>query len=221
MTIQLSKLDQESIVASIKKNEVKTSAEIFAVFTQRSDDYRFIAYSFLSFWIFIVSALLVIWLEWQQIDLANIGWGSTGIGIGEFVWCQLIAFLCGVFCFRLFPKLAVMLAPGRITNERAHNNAVKQFLAHGIHNTSGRTGVLVFVSLDERYAEILVDGDIEEKIGREWLLEKVGMLIDHCREDKINEGYMKTIEDLGDRLAQDFPPDTSNENELEDRFVIL
>lgn len=221
MGFQLSDIEQEKIIASIKVAEEKTSAEIFAVFTKRSDDYRFIAYSFWSFWIFIVSVLLTLWLGWQGIDLTSAGWGQSEFGIEQFVWCQLLAFLCGAICFRIFPQLCVMIAPKRITDERAHNNAVKQFLAHGIHHTSGRTGVLIFVSLEERYGEILVDGAIEDSFGQELLLQKVKGLIDHCSKGNISQGYVETIESLGGHLEKAFPAGVHSGNELEDRFVIL
>jgi hypothetical protein len=41
--------------------------------------------------------------------------------------------------------------------ERAHAAARREFFAHGLTGTRGRTGVLVYVALAERYAEIVAD----------------------------------------------------------------
>ena len=47
---------------------------------------------------------------------------------------------------------------------RAHAEAVRQFLAHGLHLTERRTGVLIFASVAERHAEIVADAGINAKV---------------------------------------------------------
>jgi hypothetical protein len=47
--------------------------------------------------------------------------------------------------------------PRRWQRERAHAAARREFFAHGLTGTRGRTGVLVYVALAERYAEIVAD----------------------------------------------------------------
>jgi len=46
----------------------------------------------------------------------------------------------------------------------AHAEAMHQFLAQGIHLTERRTGVLIFASVAERYAEIVADNGINAKV---------------------------------------------------------
>ncbi|MGB7287806.1 MAG: hypothetical protein WBC71_12815 [Salaquimonas sp.] len=229
MTTYPTELDEKTIVDAIKNAEKKTSAEFFAVFTERSDDYRFIGYAFLAFWIFIASLLLALWINWHGSQLVNGDWGtntqvklaSTYLSLSLWTSCQLLAFVAGVITLRLSPRLCVMLAPRRITHERAHSNAVKQFLAHGIHQTKGRTGVLIFISMDERFAEILVDSAIEKQIGREFFLGKIRELTADCHKGDISYGYVKAINSISKRLSADFPPGKEIVNELEDRLVVL
>ena len=45
-----------------------------------------------------------------------------------------------------------------------HAEAMNQFLTHGIHLTEHRTGVLIFASVAERYAEIIADSGINAKV---------------------------------------------------------
>ena len=51
-------------------------------------------------------------------------------------------------------------------HERAHQEALRQFAAHGLQHTKLRTGVLIFVSVAERYAEVLADAGIDQKVVR-------------------------------------------------------
>lgn len=211
MTIEFSNKEHDAIRAAIKNGEKKTSAEIFAVLAQRSDDYQFVAMSFFAFWIFIVSVFLILLLGFYSIDVSLL----------HFVSAQFLAFICGYLILRGFPQLAIMFTPQRIKHHRAHLNGIKQFLAHGIHNTKGRTGVLIFVSLEERYAEILVDGEIENNIGREFWLEAVGELIASCETNKISNGYVRAIETTSEKLAVKFPRGRKKLNELEDKLIII
>ena len=121
----------------------------------------------------------------------------------------------------MFPKLATFIAPAMIKRDSAHANAVKQFMAHGIHYTKGRNGVLMFVSLEERFAEIMVDSAIEEKLGRDFFLDEVRHLVAHCRSGEIVEGYCHAIENVTKRLAIAFPHTNDDENELQDRLILL
>ena len=59
-----------------------------------------------------------------------------------------------------------MLIPRSMQRTRAHRRAVEQFLVQNLHTTEGRTGVLIFVSVAERYAEILADHGIHAKVRR-------------------------------------------------------
>jgi uncharacterized membrane protein len=63
---QLSDLEKDAVEGAIFDAEKFTSAEFFAVLAQRSDDYRFFAYGFFAFWIFLVSSLFAFFIEWQM-----------------------------------------------------------------------------------------------------------------------------------------------------------
>ena len=55
--------------------------------------------------------------------------------------------------------------PASIKHLHAHRRAVEQFLVQNLHTTSGRTGVLLFVSVAERYAQIVADKAIDAQGG--------------------------------------------------------
>jgi putative membrane protein len=207
----ISSEEQQRIMTAIKQAEKKTSAELFAVLARRSDDYRFIAYSMIAMWILVCSCILAIWLDYRQVAIDPL----------TLVIAQLLAMVSAIAVFRLVPSIVCHIAPKRITDERAHANAVKQFMAHGIHKTSFRTGVLIFVSMDERYGEIIVDSAVEEKLGRKLVTDCVAMLIDECANERIAEGYLLAISRMGEELARVLPKIKNNPNELEDKLIIL
>ena len=63
-----------------------------------------------------------------------------------------------------FRRLRIHLVPRRQRYRHAHDNAMKQFLARNVHLTTARTGVLLFVSLAERYAEVVADAGINSQV---------------------------------------------------------
>lgn len=56
------------------------------------------------------------------------------------------------------------LIPRQTRREHARQEALRQFAAHGLQHTELRTGVLIFVSLAERYAEVIADARINQKV---------------------------------------------------------
>ena len=58
---------------------------------------------------------------------------------------------------------------------------MRQFCAQGLHKTENRTGVLIFASEAEHYAEIIADTGINAKVKPEVWDEAVRVLIDGSR----------------------------------------
>ena len=81
----------------------------------------------------------------------------------------------------------------------------------GVAHTKNRTGVLIFVSLAERYARIIADEGIAEKVqGAEWQA-AIDALTGHMRDGRIAQGFVAAIERCGAVLAAHAPPDGSPE----------
>ena len=78
-------------------------------------------------------------------------------------------------------------------------------MLRGIGRTEGRTGVLVFVSLAERYARIVADEAIAQRVAQADWQGAIDALIDHMREGRIADGFVEAIERCGGVLATHFP----------------
>ena len=142
-----------------------------------------------------------------------------GIRVPVFVAAQLLALAAALALLYAFPWLRMRLVPRRWQYIRAHDNALKQFLARNVHLTAERTGVLIFVSLAERYAEIVADAGINAKVPQETWDGVVAELIEHARNDRLADGFVSAVETVGKLLATHFPVEPGDMNELDDHLV--
>lgn len=211
MKLDLNKQDFDAVTAAIGKAEKQTSVEFFAVLAERSDDYRFVAGFLSAVWLFLAGLIYVI--------IANLYW--LDVSLLMYAGVQMAIFLAVNTFIRFRPGSAIKIVPKEIRFRRAHANAVQQFLAHGISNTSSRNGVLIFVSMAEHYAEILADSGIAEKTEQSFWDDAVAKLIAHAKSDEISKGYTETIDLLADQMAPIFPPTKKKSTGLDDRLVLL
>lgn len=128
------------------------------------------------------------------------------IRLTHFAILELAAAAALVALLWFAPALRLLLVPKSLRYRAAHANALRQFLARNIHATAARTGVLIFVSLAERYAEVIADAGINEKVPQEAWNDIVAGLVSHARQDRLAEGYLEAIAAVGERLAAHFPP---------------
>lgn len=197
------------ISAAIKAAEQKTDGEIYCVVARSSDNYFYPAAFTATIAMLIVSLLLTIGIEawWLSVRLPH------------FVSAQGLAILSVFALLWFLPGLRIHLVPRRLRYQAAHANAVKQFLARNVHLTTARTGVLVFVSLAERYAEIVADSGIDSRVGQHVWDGVVRDLVHHAREDRLAEGFVLAVGTVGAVLAEHFPVSPGDTNELDDHLV--
>ncbi len=132
---------------------------------------------------------------------------------------QIAVFIVAALVFSWMP-LRLLLVPRAVRRARAHRAALEQFVVRRVAHTKQRTGVLIFVSLAERYARIIADDGIAEKVqGAEWQA-AIDALIGHMREGRIAQGFVAAIERCGAVLAAHAPPDGSP-NQLPDRLYVM
>ena len=201
----VSDADKTRIADAIRAAEAKTSGEIFCVLAQNAGAYRLVPIAWAAALALIVPLPLVMLTEWQAVTIYVI---------------QLIAFtLAGVGLSR--PALRFLVVPRRMKRERAHGAALRQFIAQGMHKTEGRTGVLIFAAVAERYVEIIADGGINAKVTQEVWDQAVASLIAAIKDGRPADGFVAAIEQCGAVLAAHFPlpPGSVNADEIADKLV--
>lgn len=206
---KLSDHDHERIAEAIRAAEATTSGEIYCVVAKRSDGYFFSAAMIVTVSILCISLGVAFLIETS--------WMTMRLPL--FVAAQLLALASALLLVYALPGLRIALAPRRWQYMRAHDNALKQFLSRNVHLTANRTGVLIFVSLAERYAEIVADAGIDAKVPQDMWDSIVAGLIDDARHDRLADGFVTAIAAVGALLAEHFPVLADNANELDDHLV--
>lgn len=208
-TRSLTSQEHTDIAAAIRRAEQSTSGEIYCVLARSSSSYFFPAALIVTLSMLAASVVVAILIEawWYHLSLPM------------FAGAQILAFIAALVVLAALPGLRTRLVPRRWHFDEAHENAVKQFLARNVHRTAERTGVLIFVSLAERYAEIVADSGINDRVDqRDWDA-IVTALIASARRDRLAEGFVEAIDSVGKLLAEHFPVKPGDLNELDDHLV--
>jgi putative membrane protein len=201
--------DHARIAEAIRNAEENTSGEIYCVVARRSDGYFFSAAMVFTVSILVISLVVAFLME---------AWWLT-MRLPVFVSAQLLALAAALALVNILPGLRIRLAPRRWQYIRSHENALKQFLARNVHLTAERTGVLIFVSIAERYAEIVADAGIDAKVPQDMWDSIVAGLIDDARHDRLADGFVTAVAAVGALLAEHFPVRPDDVNELDDHLV--
>jgi len=197
------------VAEAVRRAEANTSGEIFCVLARASDSYFFPSAFFVTLAVLVVGLVVAILLEL---------WWFT-IGLPEFAALELLGVLAALAVLRAFPALRVHYVPHSVRRRRAHDNAVRQFLARNIHLTDERTGVLLFLSVEERYAEVIADSGINARVQQKDWDRIVDLLVLHAGRDRLADGFCEAVAEVGALLARHFPPRANDRNELDDHLV--
>ena len=202
--MELSKEDREAVAAAIREAEKHSSGQIVCVLAHSSSDYAHVP--------ILWASVLELLLPWPLIEFTS--WSVQRIFL-----LQIAVFLGAALVFSWMP-LRLALVPGAVRRARAHRAALEQFVVRRVAHTKNRTGVLVFVSLAERYARIIADEGIAQKVhGSEWQA-AIDELVSHIRGGRIAQGLIAAIERCGAALAAHAPAD-GPVNELPDRLYVM
>ncbi|MFZ4545745.1 MAG: TPM domain-containing protein [Saprospiraceae bacterium] len=93
------------------------------------------------------------------------------------------------------------------------------FLHLNMQKTSYRNAVLLYIATHDRKFAIFGDQGIYEKAGPEFWQQKGALLAEHLRNGAYAKGIEMCIHDIGNSLAEFFPPASEIKNELPDDIV--
>ncbi|MFY9893927.1 MAG: TPM domain-containing protein [Xanthobacteraceae bacterium] len=202
--MQLTQEDRAAIAAAIQEAEAHSSGQIVCVLAHSSSDYAHVP--------ILWASVLALITPWPLVDF-------TPWSVQRIFLIQIAVFIVAALVFSWMP-LRLLLVPRAVRRARAHRAALEQFVVRRVAHTKQRTGVLIFVSLAERYARIIADDGIAEKVqGAEWQA-AINALTGHMREGRIAQGFVAAIERCGAVLAAHAPPDGSP-NQLPDRLYVM
>jgi putative membrane protein len=203
--MNISAQDRESISIAIRDAEAKTSGEIVCVLAENSSGLTMLPT--------LLAALIALALPWLLVMF-------TAMSVYRILSLQIVVFLALSVLFYM-PRMRVALLPRAARRALAHRFAMEQFAIHGLSRKKDRTGILIFVSLTERYARIIADEGIAARVPQARWQVAVDALLAHMRDGRIADGFITAIDVCGRLLATNFPRTETNGNELPNRIYVI
>lgn len=205
--IRFSADDKARITAAIHAAEKSTSGEFVAVVARASDHYVLLP--------LLWSAILALLFPGAcQLAGLSLRWV-------ELYHLQLLLFILLAVLLLSIPGLHLKLVPTRVKHARAGRFAKAQFYIQGVQLTPHHSGVLFFVSLAERYVEIVADKGIHEKLGEAHWKNIIETFVAQVRRGRVIDGFVDAIGACGAAMAEHYPPNPGEVSELSDGLIEL
>lgn len=202
----LSDADREAVHAALRTAEERTIGEIVPVVLERSDDHPAADWLAGLAFMLVGTAVLTPHLPWTQPALL--------------LACQMVLLAIGFGCARCVPSFKRLFIRGARATEVAGEQAFQEFYGNDLHKTEAATGVLLFVSLLEHRVIVLGDRGIADVVPGEAWQETDAAILQGIRAGSLRDGLIQGIERAGDVLAEHFPYEDGDRNELPDRLIV-
>jgi putative membrane protein len=169
----------------------------------------------------LLAALPQSWIDWGT--GLFLGWNAV-LTRGALM-AALFALLAAVFLIvrygLAYMPLRMALTPGSTKSRRVRRRAVELFRVSAERRTVGLTGILLYLSLREHRAEIVVDEAIHGKVDPVIWGNAMADLIGEVKGGRPGSGMAKAVERIGVVLTEHFPKTHADQNELPDRLIEL
>jgi putative membrane protein len=203
--MSISAQDRERISSAIRAAEAKTSGEIVCVLAQTSSDAAALP--------ILLAAIAALALPWLLVAF-------TAMPVNRILLLQIVVFvaLAALLCL---PRVRIALVPRAMRRAVAHRVAMEQFTIRGIARKKDRTGILIFVSLAERYARVIADEGIAVRVPQAEWQGAIDALVARTSGGRIADGFIAAIDVCGKVLATHFPRSETSRDELPDRIYLI
>lgn len=221
----LSDAERNLVTQAVTTAEASTDAEIVTIVAARSDPYHDVGLHFGIAAMLLLAGIAALnpdAIEGKVAWLSN-GWeGGVNLGHSFFLLmaAQAVVFLVVRYALAWSP-LRLALTPKAVRSRRVRRRAIQYFKVGAERRTTARVGILLYLSLDERMAEIVVDQAIHENVPSERWGDAMVALIDRVSSGQPGEGMAAAVLAIGKITAEHFPKTANDVNELPDRTIEL
>ncbi len=198
--------DLVALHAELAAAEKKTVGEIVPVVLERSDEHPGACWVAALAFLLLGSGLFAALLPWNTPWLVLL--------------FQLACGALGYATARLLPDFQRVFVRESRATEMAEEQAFQEFHRHGLQHTAARTGVLVFVSLFERRAIVLGDEGIDAQVGEEHWRATTEAILAGIAAGSLRDGLVAGIRACGAALAEHFPWQAGDRDEVPDRVIV-
>ena len=202
----LADADREAVHVALREAEARTVGEIVPVVVERSDDHPGADWLAGITFLLVGTAVLLPHMPWDQPLWLLLG--------------QLVMLAIGFACARLVPAFKRLFVRERRATEVAEEQAFQEFYGNDLHTTEAATGVLLFVSLLDHRVIVLADHGISEQVPADVWREVDAAILAGIRAGSLRDGLVEGIRRCGDVLAEQFPWQDGDRNELPDRLIV-
>jgi putative membrane protein len=213
----------QRVSEAVARAEGGTSGEILTVLADRSDGYSDVALAWAALVTLLALATMALlpdqtlalaeqvqggWVhEWSARQIFTLATLGAGVAFGAMVLLQAL------------PALRYFLVPAPIKTKRVHDRALHTFRVSAEQRTTGRTGILIYLSMREHRAEVLADAAIATKVDSEVWADALEALLAEVRKGDVAGGMCAAVERIGAVLAAHLPREADDVNELPDRLI--
>jgi putative membrane protein len=222
---RVSEADHAKVSAAIAAAEAGSDGEIVVAATELSDSYHDVALHW------AVLALIAV-LGWAAACPTCLGWWMNLLlgawrpepSIREtltfLMFLAVLKFTAVLLILKWMP-LRLALTPSATKQRRVRRRAISIFKAGAERRTIGRTGILIYLSMGERRAEIVADEAITKVTTPETWGEAMAALLVEVKQGRAADGMVAAIQIVGTVLAEHFPRSSTDTNDIPDKLIEL
>lgn len=223
----LTEQDHARIAAAVGEAELLSSGEIVTILADRSDGYTDVALAWAALVAFLALAALAIVPDFYMglYDRWVADWGHEWSPRRIFALALAVASVkfAAMLLLQLWQPLKFFLVPAPIRTRRVHETALRAFHIGAERRTTGRTGILIYLSMRERRVEIVADTAIATKVEPGVWVDAIAAMLAHLRAAPGNAGaadaMIAGVGKVGAILALHVPRHAGDVNELPDRLI--
>jgi putative membrane protein len=203
--VMLTEAERERVAEAVREAESHTAGEIVVVVAAAASSYRSVP---------LVYALLgALAAPWPLIL-------ATDLSASRIFMLQLAAAVV-LLAVLSWPGLRLAFVPAFVRRARGREAAAREFVARGLTRTRGRTGVLIYVADAERYAEVVADTGIADRVDQGVWRDAIEELVTALREGRGPEGLVAAVARVGAILAEHAPPRADDADELPNKVILI
>ncbi|WP_242138499.1 TPM domain-containing protein [Sphingomonas sp. TREG-RG-20F-R18-01] len=224
-TPRLTPDDHARVLAAVEAAEHGTDGEIVTIVTERSDSYHDAALQVAILAMLLVVALAAVDPLRIELWLSGFtqGWDAAPdprLLLGALLVVETLVFLLVRLALSYMP-LRLALVPKATRRRRVRRRAIQYFKVGAERRTEARVGILLYLSRDERMAEIVADEGIHRAVPAERWGDAMAALVHETRDGRPGAGMAAAVERIGAILSESFPKTETDRNELPDRLIEL
>jgi putative membrane protein len=197
--------DRDAVAEAVAQAETLTSAEIVVVIDRAAGSYRSVP--------LVMALALALLVPWPLLAM-------TATSAPRIFLIQLVCAVLLVATLLWYGR-GGRFVPGFVKRGRAHDVALREFTARGLTRTRARTGVLLYIALQERYAEIITDTGLDGRVEPEIWRSIIEPLLQAARQDRLRAGLIDAVGAIARVLAPHAPPAPDDIDELPNKVVLL